>query len=74
MRAATGMSLGNAMEISEISPTQKESWGQKLERRLPEQRAEQDITVQWAQGFCLDGENILGMDGGGGWRTTMCVY
>lgn len=24
MRAATGMSLGNAMEISEISPTQKE--------------------------------------------------
>lgn len=75
--------------ISEISPHRRSevhdstcmrdteeatSWRQKLELRLPEQRAEQDITVQWAQGFCLDGENILGMHGGGGWCTTLSVY
>lgn len=72
--------------MSEISPTQRSEvydsscmrdtgeatlWGQNLQQRLPEQRGEQDIIVQWVQSFCLDSENILGTGGGGGRRTML---
>lgn len=29
------------------------------------------IVLQWVQSFCLDSENILGMDSGGGWCTIL---
>ena len=29
------------------------------------------IVLQWVQSFCLDSENILGTDGGGGWCTIL---